>query len=77
MRFQPSKQGNKQEYEDETIDYEKHHAPGGCQFSRRHRRQYPGGVWIRPSDSNLVLGFFGSTRPLPPYCPGFRYTLVD
>ena len=71
MSVQPSKQGNKLEYEDETNAYEKHHAPGGCQFSRRYRRQYPGGVRIRPNDSILVLGVFGSTRPLPPYCPGF------
>ena len=75
--YQPSGQGNKQEYEDETIIYEKYHAPGGCQFSHRHCHQYRGGVWVRSSDRILVLGAFGSTRPLPPYCPGLCYILVD
>jgi hypothetical protein len=58
MSFQPSKQGNKQEYEDETVNFEKHHAPGGCQFSRRHRRQYPDGVWIRLNNSINSFGGF-------------------
>lgn len=76
VSYQPSEQGNKQEYEDETTVYEKHHAPGGYQFSHRHRRQYRGGVWIRSSDRKLALRVFGSTRPLPPYYPVLCYILV-
>ena len=77
MRLHSPVQGNEQEQEDGTTDDEKYHAACSCRIPHRHSGQFTGDAWLRPVNRILVLGVLGSTRPLPPLCPGLRYTLVD
>jgi hypothetical protein len=77
VSYPSAEQGNKQEIECGTQDYEEHHATGSCRFNHRYHGQCPDDSWIRPNGNRKFLGFQVAHPRYHVYALGFVYSPVD